>query len=118
MEVLAEMSIWKLSDKGVVKINGKSLTEGTSSHIPENTAELLRRADSLIADGEFIIAMEIYRLLLAKDSSNRYLRQRLEELKSLILLSGLRKDVIIFRLEKFRDLLRKRRSEFMRGLQV
>jgi len=61
--------------------------------------------------------MEMYRLLLAKDSSNTYLRQRVEELRSLILLSGLRKDVIIFRLEKFRDLLRKRGSEFIKRLQ-
>ncbi len=108
------MSIWKLSDKGIVKINGKSLPKITSPNIPEDTTELVGRADSLIADGEYIIAMEMYRLLLAKDSSNNYLRQRAEELKSLILLSELRNDVIIFRLKKFRDLIRKRGSEFMK----
>ena len=107
------MSIWKLSDNNIVKINGKNLPGGTPLPIPENTTELAHRADSLIADGEYIIAMEMYRLLLAKDSSNTYLRQRAAELRSLILFSGLRKDFIIFRLEKFRDLFRKRGSEFM-----
>lgn len=111
------MSIWKLSDKGIVKINGKILPGETSTHIPETTTQVLGRADSLIADGEYIIAMEMYRLLLAKDSSNTFLLQRAAEIRSLILLSGLRKDVIIFRLEKFRDLISKRGSKYLKGLQ-
>lgn len=61
--------------------------------------------------------MEMYRLLLAKDPSNTFLLQRVAELKSLILLSGLRKDVIIFRLEKFRDLIRKKGIKFLKHLR-
>jgi len=47
--VLAGMSIWKLSDKGIVKINGKSLPGGTSPNIQENISELVGKVDSLIA---------------------------------------------------------------------
>ncbi len=75
-------------------------------------AEPVDRADRLISEGKYIMAFGTYRSLLAKDPSNKYLLQRIEELKSLILLSGMRKDLIIFRLERFLEMIRKRGSEF------
>ncbi|MHB8880488.1 MAG: hypothetical protein ACYC69_03145 [Thermodesulfovibrionales bacterium] len=106
------MSIWKLTDKEPVKITGKIPAEGTSPLMPENRARLSEDADLLVAAGEYFIAMELYRMLLRSDSTNTLARQRIEELRSLILLSGLQKDFMIFRLGRFRDLLRKRGTDF------
>lgn len=106
------MTIWKLTDKEPVKINGKNLPADTPAHIPKNDPDLADRANSFIAGGNYIIAMGIYRSLLAKDSSNVHLLQKVEDLRSLILLSGMRKDLIVFRLEKFLEMIMKRGSEF------
>ncbi|TAN40057.1 MAG: hypothetical protein EPN25_09120 [Nitrospirae bacterium] len=106
------MSIWKLTDKDPVKITGEILTEGTSTPLPENTAGLSHRAELLIAAGEYFTAMELYLMHVRKEPSNMQVRQQAEELRSLILFSGLQKDFIIFRLERFRDLIRKGAADF------
>ena len=108
------MTIWKFTDKELVKITGKNLPGGSSAHISGNIPELAGKADTLIADGNYIMALEIYRSLLAKDTSNTRLLQRVAELKSLIVLSGMRKDLIVFRLEKFLEIIKRRSSEFMK----
>lgn len=105
------MSIWKLTDKDPIKINGKNVPGEAALPISDNMPDIAERADSLIADGDYIHALDLYCSLSAKDSSNMYLRQRVEELRSLVLLSGLRNDLIIFRLEKFRNLIGKRSRE-------
>lgn len=106
------MTIWKLSGKEPVRINGRNTSGGTPAQAPVNIPELAGRADALIAEGNYIMAMGIYRSLLAKDSSNVHLLQRVEELRSLILLSGMRNGLIVARLEKFLELIMRRGNEF------
>lgn len=108
------MTIWKFTDKELVKITGRNLTDGNSARIPEHISELAGKADTLIAEGNYIAALDIYCSLLAKDTSDKHLLQRVSELKSLVLLSGMRKDFIVLRLEKFLEIIKRRGSEFMK----
>lgn len=105
------MTIWKFTDKEPVRVDVKGGPGGASDLMPEHDCELSGKADALIAEGNYIRAMEIYRSLLSRYASNKYLLQRFEELKSLILLSGMRKDLITSRLARFLEMIKKRGRE-------
>lgn len=105
------MTIWKLTGSEPVKINGKNSPDGAFGRVQENISELVGKADTLIAGDNYITAFEIYSSLLSKDTSSTYLLQRVEELKSLIFLSGMRKELIVLRLAKFLEIIKKRSRE-------
>lgn len=107
------MTIWKFTDKEPVKINDKKFPCGTAARMPETIPEPAGKADTLISDGKLVEAMAIYRSSLARDPSNTDLLQRIEELKSLIRLSGMRRDFILARLERFLELIKRRSSKFL-----
>lgn len=65
-------------------------------------------ADSFVAAGEYYKAAELYRNMLAIDPANRYLMQRLVELKALLKLLGRGEEVLIARLEDLLEGIKKR----------
>ncbi len=69
-------------------------------------------ADRLIADGNYLQAMHLYRSILSSDPDNRTVLQRVEELRTLLKLMGKDKEALISNLNAFLEGVRKRRNEF------
>jgi tetratricopeptide (TPR) repeat protein len=69
-------------------------------------------ADSYIVQGQYAEALNIYRKLLSDDPENRYVMQRIEELRSLLKLLGKDREALIETLDAFLEGIRKRRNEF------
>lgn len=69
---------------------------------PRETADV-STADAFIACGNFYKALETYRQILADDPENKQILQRVAELKSLMIMMGKGKEVLIAKLESFLD---------------
>jgi len=65
-------------------------------------------ADSLIKGGNYAKAVDAYLGLLAKNPDNKELLQRMAELKAYLKLTGESEEVLIARLETFRDGIKRR----------
>ncbi len=75
----------------------------------------IEAADSLIAGGNYLEAMNIYRKILSATPDNRTVLQRAEELKTLLKLMGKDKEALIASLDAFLAGIEKRRDEFYRS---
>jgi tetratricopeptide (TPR) repeat protein len=75
----------------------------------------LRDADSYIAQGKYLEAMNIYRRVLSSEPDNNHVMQCVEELKFLLKLMGKDKEELVARLDSFLNSVKKRRDEFFRS---
>jgi tetratricopeptide (TPR) repeat protein len=69
-------------------------------------------ADKYIIEGKYFSAMNIYRKILIRDTGNKQVLQRIEELRVLLKLLGKDKEELVSKLDSFLDSIRKRRDEF------
>ncbi|HMK48442.1 MAG TPA: hypothetical protein VK435_00180 [Thermodesulfovibrionales bacterium] len=69
-------------------------------------------ADKYIMEGKYFSAMNIYRKILSRDTANKQVLQRIEELRVLLKLLGKDKEELVSKLDGFLDGIRKRRDEF------
>ena len=69
-------------------------------------------ADKYISEGKYFSAMNIYRKLLLRDTENKQVLQRIEELRVLLKLLGKDKEALVSKLDSFLDGIRKRHDEF------
>ncbi len=69
-------------------------------------------ADKYITEGKYFSAMNIYRKLLLRDTENKQVLQRIEELRVLLKLLGKDKEELVSKLDSFLDGIRKRHDEF------
>jgi tetratricopeptide (TPR) repeat protein len=75
-------------------------------------APSLQDADRFVSEENYKEALSIYSALLSNDPNNRDLIQRVHELKSLLKLLGKDKEVLVTKLEKLLEGIKKRRDEF------
>lgn len=75
----------------------------------------LKAAELFISGGNYSKAMKVYRGLLSANPQDRYILQRVEDLKWLLKMLGKEKDVLIEKLEAFGEGLEKRKDEFLRN---
>ena len=75
----------------------------------------LKAAELFISGGNYSKAMKVYRGLLSANPQDRYILQRVEDLKWLLKMLGKEKDVLIEKLEAFGEGLEKRKNEFLRN---
>jgi tetratricopeptide (TPR) repeat protein len=84
---------------------------------PEKSHIDLGIADSYIAQGKYVDALNIYKRLLATEPDNVHVLQRIEELKNLLSLLGKGKEDLIAKMNSLLDSIKKRRDEFFSALQ-
>jgi tetratricopeptide (TPR) repeat protein len=72
-------------------------------------------ADNYIAQGKYNDAMNVYKKLLSRNPSDNVVRQRIEELRSLLKLLGKDKEELITTLDNFLAAIKKGRNEFYRS---
>jgi tetratricopeptide (TPR) repeat protein len=72
----------------------------------------IRDADNFIAQGRYLEALDTYRKILSFEPDNRYVLQRVEELKALLKLLGKGEEDLISRLNNLLNGIKKRRNEF------
>jgi tetratricopeptide (TPR) repeat protein len=82
------------------------------SPVPSAEGAGLGDADSFIAEGNYLGAINVYRSMLSSTPDNKSVMQRMEELKVLLKLMGKDKETLITRLDDFLKGIRKRRDEF------
>jgi tetratricopeptide (TPR) repeat protein len=79
------------------------------------TAQGITDADNYIAQGKYNEAMNVYKKLLSRNPGDNVVRQRVEELRSLLKLLGKDKEELITTLDNFLAAIKKRRNEFYRS---
>jgi tetratricopeptide (TPR) repeat protein len=77
---------------------------------PESGADIAT-ADSMVANGNFFKALEIYREILSRNPDDKQTLQRIMELKTLMKLMGKGDEVVIAKLETFLDGVRRNFGE-------
>lgn len=75
----------------------------------------IAEADTMIAEGNYAGALNIYRGMLLSTPGDRRILQRTEDLKTLLKLMGKDKEALVARLTGFLESIRKRRDEFFRS---
>jgi len=75
----------------------------------------LRDAELFISEGNYYKAMKLYRDMLSVNNQDKYLLQKVEELKMLLKMLGKEKDVAIDKLDAFDAGIKKRKDEFLRS---
>ncbi len=75
-------------------------------------ASTLQDADRFVSEENYNKALSIYSALLSNEPDNKYLIQRVHELKSLLKLLGKDKEVLVTKLENLLEGIKKRRDEF------
>ncbi len=104
----------KNQDITFAESTGKEMSEDIFPEPPASGISI-EAADSLIAGGNYIEAMNIYRKILSATPENRMALQRAEELKTLLKLMGKDKEALIAGLDAFLAGIQKRRDEFYRS---
>lgn len=74
---------------------------------PAGSGADIATADSMVANGNFFKALEIYREVLSQNPADKQTLQRIMELKTLMKLMGKGDEVVIAKLEAFRNGVRK-----------
>jgi tetratricopeptide (TPR) repeat protein len=72
-------------------------------------------ADTLISQGNYVDAMKIYKKIISVDPMNIQVKQRMEELKALLKVTGKDREILIERLSLFLSSIQKRRQEVFGG---
>jgi len=81
----------------------------------EKSASASNEADTFVAEGNYLKAMMIYKKMLSANPQDKHLLQKVEELKMLLKMLGKGEDMVISRLEAFREGIRKRENELLRS---
>jgi tetratricopeptide (TPR) repeat protein len=96
------------------EIYSETASSETVSIIPTDNSGLLQNADSFIAEGNYLGAINIYQRILSASPDDKKTFQRIEELRSLLRLLGKDKEVLIEKLSAFQNAIKKRGDEFFR----
>lgn len=92
---------------GLKDITDKDLTELLSK------GGTLEDADKCISGGYYIGAMDIYKSIILKSPGDKRILQRIEDLKTLLKLTGKDNEILINKLNAFLEGINKRRDEFL-----
>ncbi|MDP1758577.1 MAG: hypothetical protein Q8K77_02100, partial [Thermodesulfovibrionales bacterium] len=72
-------------------------------------------AEMSISEGNYLKAMSIYREMLSANPQDKYVMQKVEELRMLLKILGKDKEAVIDKLETFGKRLKERKDEFFRS---
>ena len=72
-------------------------------------------ADLFISEGNYLKAMSIYRVMLSANPQDKYVMQKVEELRMLLKILGKDKEAVIDKLETFGKRLKENKDEFFRS---
>ena len=72
-------------------------------------------ADLFISEGNYLKAMSIYRVMLSANPQDKYVMQKVEELRMLLKILGKDKEAVIDKLETFGKRLKENKYEFFRS---
>ncbi|MDP3260274.1 MAG: hypothetical protein Q8M34_06790 [Thermodesulfovibrionales bacterium] len=72
-------------------------------------------ADLFISEGNYLKAMSIYKEMLSANPQDKYVMQKVEELRMLLKILGKDKEAVIDKLETFGKRLRENKDEFFRS---
>jgi len=75
----------------------------------------LKDADMFISEGNYLKAMSIYREMLSANPQDKYVMQKVEELRILLKMLGKDKEAVIDKLEIFGERIREKKNEFLRS---
>lgn len=75
----------------------------------------LKDADRFILEGNYLKAMSIYKEMLSANPQNKYVMQKVEELRMLLKILGKDKEAVIDKLETFGKRLKENKDEFFRS---
>ena len=75
----------------------------------------MKDAELFISKGDYHKAMNVYRELLSVSPGDKYVLQKIEELKMLLKMIGKEKEVVIDKLESLGEGIKKKRDEFFRN---
>ncbi|MCG2709144.1 MAG: hypothetical protein L6246_02330, partial [Thermodesulfovibrionales bacterium] len=81
----------------------------------DNGEYSLNDAEQFISIGDYIKAMSIYKEMLSVNPQNKYVMQKVEELRMLFKILGKDKEVVIDKLETFGERIRENKDEFFRS---
>lgn len=85
------------------------------STAPEKIEPDFSYPDSLIQQGNYVRAIEVYKKMLADYPGDRRIIQRLEELKAFLKILGKGNELVIQQLSNFLEAIKKRKDEFLRN---
>jgi tetratricopeptide (TPR) repeat protein len=74
----------------------------------------LQDAEQSISEGNYLKAMGIYKEMLSANHQNRYVMQKVEELRMLLRMLGKDREAVINKLETFGKKLKEKKDEFFR----
>ncbi|TAL24275.1 MAG: tetratricopeptide repeat protein [Nitrospirae bacterium] len=80
--------------------------------VAEKPAPALKSAEVFISEGDYYGAMKAYRDLLAASPGDKYVLQKIEELKMLLKMLGKEYNPVVDKLEAFGEGIKKRKDEF------
>ncbi|MDP2278829.1 MAG: hypothetical protein Q8K51_11455, partial [Nitrospirota bacterium] len=75
----------------------------------------LNDAEQFISMGDYIKAMSIYKEMLSANPQNKYVMQKVGELRMLLKILGKDKEAVIDKLETFGERIREKKNEFFRS---
>ncbi|MCE5194522.1 MAG: tetratricopeptide repeat protein [Nitrospiraceae bacterium] len=75
----------------------------------------IKEAESYIGKGDYLKAADVYNSILSEDPNNKFILQKLEELKMLLNMAQKKHEVSINKMETLAQGLRKRKDEFFRS---
>jgi tetratricopeptide (TPR) repeat protein len=75
----------------------------------------LNDAEQFISIGDYMKAMSIYKEMLSANPQNKYVMQKVEELRMLLKMLGKDKEAVIDKLETFGERIREKKNEFFRS---
>ena len=81
--------------------------------IPMKPVSDLKEAEIFIAGGNYSRAMKVYRAMLSASPEDKYILQKIEELRMLLKMLGKEDDAVIDKLEAFGEAVKKRKNEFL-----
>ncbi|MFA5847943.1 MAG: tetratricopeptide repeat protein [Thermodesulfovibrionales bacterium] len=81
--------------------------------IPMKPVSDLKEAEIFIAGGNYSRAMKVYRDMLSASPEDKYILQKIEELRMLLKMLGKEDDAVIDKLESFGEAVKKRKDEFL-----
>ncbi|MDI6744074.1 MAG: hypothetical protein QMD07_01740 [Thermodesulfovibrionales bacterium] len=96
----------------------KEETAPAAKNLPEKEGEgrySLNDADLFISEGNYVKAMSIYREMLSAHPQDKYVMQKVEELRMLLKMLGKDKEAVIDKLETFGERIREKKNEFFRS---
>lgn len=94
------------------KVKDSETEESDEKEVSEETRLQIKDADVFVSQGRYLEALETYKKILSFEPDNRYILQRLEELKALLKFLGKNEEYLISKLNNFLNGIKKRRNEF------